>query len=289
VTDFRERYRAHHDFNITRHDPADTAGLEKKEAQKQRDSDLEQIAELQERLYAEGRRALLVVIQGMDASGKDGAVGKVLGAMNPQGVRITSFKQPTEPELKHDFLWRCALALPEHGYVGVFNRSHYEEVLVVRVHPDYLAGQGIDPALGKREEFWKRRLETIRHWEEHLAASGTSIVKFFLHISREEQRERLLARWEDPSKRWKFSATDVAERGHWDAYQEAYEKALRATSTDEAPWYAIPADNKWLARTAIARIVAGELERLDPQFPQPSDEDLKADETAAKELEAESG
>jgi PPK2 family polyphosphate:nucleotide phosphotransferase len=185
-----------------------------------------------------------------------------MSGLNPQGVRVTSFKQPTRTELAHDWLWRCQLALPARGDIGIFNRSHYEEVLVVRVHPEYLPGP----------VEWKQRFEAITSWERHLDRSGTRVVKFFLHVSKEEQRERFLARAEDPEKAWKFSPGDVEERGRWDDYQAAYEAALKATSTEHAPWYVIPADRKWLMRTAVASILVHHLEAMDPQFPEPPDE-----------------
>jgi PPK2 family polyphosphate:nucleotide phosphotransferase len=209
--------------------------------------------------------------------------------MNPQGVAVTAFKQPSPKELAHDFLWRTQLELPARGRIGVFNRSHYEEVLVVRVHPELLAGQGIDPKRGKDKAFWHERYDDIVAWERHLARNGTRVVKFFLHVSREEQRRRFLARADEERKRWKFSAADVRERKLWDAYQEAYEDALRATSTDDAPWYVIPADHKWFLRTAVADILAHHLEDMDPQYPEPSPEEEAAMEEAVAELRAEDG
>ncbi len=273
-----------HGFALAERDPGDRAGLTKETAEKQRDADLEQLDALQERLYADRGNALLVVLQAMDAAGKDGTIEHVMSGVNPQGVRVTSFKQPSGLELSHDILWRHQVALPARGEIGIFNRSHYEEVLVVRVHPEYLSGQGIDPARGKDDGFWKDRLEDIAAWERHLSRSGTRVVKFFLHVSREEQRERFLARAEEREKHWKFSAGDVAERAHWDAYQDAYEQALRATSTDDAPWYVIPADHKWLMRTAVASILVHHLQDLDPRFPEPSAEDQAAMDAAVERL-----
>ncbi len=276
-----------HGFRLAERDPADRAGLTKETAQAQRDSDLEQLDALQERLYAEGTRALLVVLQAMDAAGKDGTIEHVMSGVNPQGVRVTSFKQPSTLELAHDILWRHQLALPARGEIGIFNRSHYEEVLVVRVHPAYLAGQGIDPARGEGDELWNQRLEDIAAWERHLGHSGTRVVKFFLHVSREEQRARFLARADEQEKHWKFSAGDVAEREHWDAYQHAYEQALRATSTPDAPWYVVPADHKWLMRTAVASILVHHLEDMGPTFPEPSADDQAAMKAAVDKLNAE--
>jgi PPK2 family polyphosphate:nucleotide phosphotransferase len=286
--DLERRYRVKgKDFRLADCDPADTAGLDKPDGKKQREADLERMAELQERLYAEGRRSLLVVLQAMDAAGKDGTIANVMRGLNPQGVSVTSFKEPTSTELAHDFLWRAQLALPRRGHVGVFNRSHYEEVLVVRVHPDYLAAQGIAPQRAEHHGFWEGRLEDIASWERHLARCGTRVVKFFLNVSREEQRRRFLARAEEERKHWKFSAGDVAERKHWDAYQQAYEDALRATSTDDAPWYVVPADHKWFLRTAVAAIIADHLKAMDPRYPDPSEQELKAMEAAVAELRAE--
>src|SRR4051794_21193809 len=221
--DYEERYRVPpKGLTLTDHDPGDTAGISEQDSEEQRREDLARLDALQERLYAEGKRSLLVVFQAMDAAGKDGTIAHVMGGLNPQGVRVTSFKQPTATELAHDWLWRCQVALPARGEIGIFNRSHYEEVIVVRVHPEYLAAQGIDPAEAGDEKFWKNRVKDITTWERHLHRSGTHVVKFFLHVSKAEQRERFLARAGDPAKHWKFSAGDVAERGHWDAYQAAY-------------------------------------------------------------------
>jgi PPK2 family polyphosphate:nucleotide phosphotransferase len=271
-------------FRLADHDPADTAGLDRERARVLRKADIERLRSLQTRLYAEQRRALLLALQGLDAAGKDGTIAHVMGGVSPLGVRATAFKAPTPDELAHDWLWRCVRALPERGQIGIFDRSHYEEVTTVRVHPRYLAAQGVDPACARSESFWTARLETIAAWERHLAACGTRVVKFFLHISREEQRKRLLARANDPEKRWKFSTEDVAERAHWDAYMEAYEAAVRATSTADAPWYAIPADHKWMARTAVAQIVVRHLELMDPRFPEPDEAAQRAAAEAARLL-----
>ena len=214
----------------------------------------------------------------MDAAGKDGTIEHVMSGLNPQGVRVTSFKQPTRTELAHDWLWRHQLALPARGEIGIFNRSHYEEVIVVRVHPEYLGGQEAD---------WEERYDAITGWERHLHASGTRVVKFFLNVSKKEQRERFLARAEEADKNWKFSAGDVAERERWDDYQHAFEQAIRATSTNDAPWYVIPADHKWLMRTAVASILVHHLEAMDPRFPEPSDEERAAIAEAVAKLRAE--
>jgi PPK2 family polyphosphate:nucleotide phosphotransferase len=285
VPDLELRYRVRPgSFRLADHDPADTAGLDRDRAGVLRDADLERLRSLQPRLYAEQQRALLLVMQGIDAAGKDGAIAHVMSGVTPLGVRATAFKAPTPDELAHDWLWRCVRALPERGRIGIFDRSHYEEVSAVRVHPAYLAAQGIDPACAHDERFWAARLETIATWERHLTAAGTRVVKFFLHLSREEQRKRLLARANDPSKRWKFSAEDVAERAYWDAYMAAYEAAVGATSTADAPWYAIPADHKWMARTAVAQIVVRHLEWMDPRYPAPGEAAQRAAAEAVRLL-----
>ena len=285
--DLEERFRVPaRGFRLAERDTGDVAGLDKKAAEKQRSEELERLAELQERLYAEGERALLVVLQAMDAAGKDGTISHVMRGMNPQGVTVTSFKQPSTLERAHDFLWRQQLALPARGRIGVFNRSHYEEVLAVRVHPEFLAAQGTDPAHARKDAFWERRFEDIAAWERHLTRTGTRVVKFFLHVSKAQQRERFLARAREQDKHWKFSAGDVREREHWDAYQEAYDAALRATSSADEPWYVIPADHKWLMRTAVAAIIVHHLEEMDPRFPQPTREELDEMSAAVAELEA---
>jgi PPK2 family polyphosphate:nucleotide phosphotransferase len=274
--DLEDRFRVRREgFALARCDTGDTAGLDKASSARRRAEDLERLDELQERLYAEGERALLVVFQAMDAAGKDSTIEHVMGGLNPQGVHVTSFKQPTRIELAHDWLWRHQLALPARGQIGIFNRSHYEEVLVVRVHPEYLPGP----------VSWTERFDAITGWERHLERSGTRVVKFFLHVSKEEQRKRFLDRAKDPAKRWKFSPADVEERARWDDYQAAYEAALKATSTEDAPWYVIPADHKWFIRTAVAAILVHHLEAMDPRFPQPSDPD--AVRAAVEKLEAE--
>jgi PPK2 family polyphosphate:nucleotide phosphotransferase len=212
--------------------------------------------ELQTALYGEGRRAVLVVLQGLDTSGKDGTIRKVFSALNPQGLQVAAFKAPTPAELAHDFLWRVHQAVPARGAVGVFNRSHYEDVLVVRVHQ-------LVP-----EPVWRARYDQINRFERHLVENGTTVLKFFLHISREEQRRRLLARLDDPAKFWKFSAGDLEERKLWDAYTAAYEEALERTSTDLAPWYVVPADKKYLRDLLVAEVVTDALERMDPKYPE---------------------
>jgi PPK2 family polyphosphate:nucleotide phosphotransferase len=225
---------------------------------------LERLAAAQELLWASDRYALLVVLQGMDASGKDGLVKHVVSGLNPQGCFVTSFKQPSDEEIEHDFLWRYSKALPARGRIGIFNRSHYEDVLVVRVHPEWLDRQKLS---SKHGPFWEQRYDDINRFEKHLARNGTVILKFFLHVSKKEQKRRLIERLYDPCKHWKFSASDLAERAHWSDYVKAYEGALNATSTKHAPWFVIPADHKWVARALVSGILTRTIEELDLQFP----------------------
>jgi PPK2 family polyphosphate:nucleotide phosphotransferase len=244
------------------------------------------LAETQELLYADDRYALLLVFQAMDAAGKDGTIKHVMSGVNPAGTQVTSFKTPSAEEVDHDFLWRVNRGLPERGRIGIFNRSHYEEVLVVRVHPEYLDGQRLpSPARGK--QLWRERYESINAFEQHLARNGTVVVKFFLHVSKDEQRKRFLDRLDEPEKTWKFNAADVAERAHWDAYMEAYEEALEATSTPWAPWYVIPADRKAVMRALVAEVVAATVRGLDLRYPELPDEDRAALADARARLEAE--
>jgi PPK2 family polyphosphate:nucleotide phosphotransferase len=256
------------EFRVRDCDPTETCGLdiEKKEAKDLLEDDVRRLAELQERLYAHDKWAVLLIFQAMDAAGKDGAIKHVMSGVNPQGCQVHSFKAPSAEELDHDFLWRAARALPERGRIGIFNRSHYEEVLVVRVHPELLAKQKLPPAL-MTDRLWQERFENIREFERHLARSGTVILKFFLHVSKEEQRKRFLDRIEEPAKRWKFSMGDVEERKLWDKYMDAYEEMIRNTSTPDAPWHVVPADRKWFTRLAVARTIVDRLEALDLKFP----------------------
>jgi PPK2 family polyphosphate:nucleotide phosphotransferase len=275
-------------FRIDSIDPDDTAGLDldKDEAKAMLKEDLEHLADLQERLYAHDQWSLLIVLQAMDAAGKDGVIKHVMTGLNPQGCVVHPFKAPTPNELDHDFLWRCASNLPARGNIGIFNRSHYEEVLAVRVHPEFLQKQRIPPELiGK--DVWKNRFKSIRGFERHLARNGTVVLKFFLHVSREEQRRRFLDRLEQPAKRWKFSMGDVEERKLWDKYMAAYEDAIRATSRPEAPWFVVPADHKPFARLVVAKAMIAALEGLDLKFPKVDKESLKEMETVRKALEAE--
>ena len=228
---------------------------------------VEAMSAQQEMLYACNRYALLIIFQAMDAAGKDGAIAHVMSGVNPQGCRVSSFKQPSAEELSHDFLWRTTRELPARGQIGIFNRSYYEEVLIVRVHPELLRAQGLPDGLAAAKHVWRGRFRSIVNLEQHLVRSGTRIVKFFLHLSKEEQRKRFLSRIETPGKNWKFSAADVAERGYWKKYMKAYEKCLSATSTPEAPWYIVPADDKQNARLIVSRILLDTLEGLRLSFP----------------------
>jgi len=256
-------------FRLKDVDPADTGDLG--EAVKQDATTLLQegvarLAALQDKLYAQDRWSLLLVFQAMDAAGKDGTIKHVMSGVNPQGCQVYSFKAPSAEDLDHDFLWRTTRCLPERGRIGIFNRSYYEEVLVVRVHPEILAAERLPKSLVTKH-IWKERYKDINGFERYLARNGTVIRKFFLHVSREEQRRRFLSRLEETEKRWKFSMADVREREHWDAYQDAYEDAIRKTSSSHAPWYVVPADHKWYTRLVVASAVVDALEQLDLEYP----------------------
>lgn len=248
---------------------------------------IDELQELQRLLYAQDRWSLLLVFQAMDAAGKDGTIRAVMSGINPAGCQVFSFKQPSAEELDHDFLWRTAVRLPERGRIGIFNRSHYEEVLVVRVHPEFLEGQRLPVRLSKLDELWPQRFESIRDHERHLARSGTVILKFWLNVSKEEQKKRFLARLDDPEKHWKFSMGDVRERRLWDRYMHAYEEALNATSRPWAPWFAVPADDKPTMRTEVARIIVKALKGLDMHYPAVGDQERARFEEAREALEAE--
>jgi PPK2 family polyphosphate:nucleotide phosphotransferase len=267
-------------FRLSKCDPADSCGLsiDKDDAKKMLADSVERLRGLQEKLYADGRWSVLIVVQAMDAAGKDGLIEHVMSGVNPQGVDVRAFKQPSAEELQHDFLWRIVHALPAQGRIGIFNRSHYEEVLTVRVHPEYLAAQKLPPQ-SSGKDIWQQRFKDIRSFEQHLARNGTLILKFFLNVSREEQRKRFLDRIEEPAKRWKFSMGDVSERKLWPKYMDAYEDMIRETSRPEAPWFVVPADNKWFTRLVVAAAIGDAMEKLDIGFP-------KIDGKALKELKA---
>jgi PPK2 family polyphosphate:nucleotide phosphotransferase len=283
-----ERYRIDDGarFRLKDVDPGDTGGIGKTgpdDAEAALREGVETLAKLQDMLYAQDRWALLLVFQAMDAAGKDGAIKHVMSGVNPQGCQVASFKVPSAEELDHDFLWRCQRHLPERGRIGIFNRSYYEEVLVVRVHPEHLARQRIPDAL-LGEDLWKRRHHDIRSFERYLAGNGVVIRKFFLHVSPGEQRRRFLERIEQPEKNWKFSAGDVAERAHWKAYMAAYQDAIRETATPEAPWSVVPADNKWFTRLVVAATVIDALGSLDLAYPTLDAAQRKALASAARTL-----
>ena len=276
-------------FRLGDYDPGDTAWLEKSDkstAQQALRTGVQALAELQDMLYAQDRWGVLLVFQAMDAAGKDGAIKHVMSGVNPQGCQVTSFKAPSAEELDHDYLWRCSRALPERGRIGIFNRSYYEEVLVVKVHPGLLEHQKLPPQrVGKR--LWKDRYRDIRNHERYLDGNGLVVRKFFLHVSREEQKKRFLERIDNPEKNWKFSAGDVAERGHWDEYMDAYETAIRETATPESPWYVVPADNKWFTRVVVAAVVIDTLASLGLHYPKVGVDKLEALAECRKVLQAE--
>jgi len=266
-------------FRLKDFDPSDTGHWRSKEhAQEALQTGILSTAELQDKLYAQNCWSLLLIFQAMDAAGKDGIIKHVMTGINPQGCQVYSFKAPSDLELQHDFLWRTTRCLPERGHIGIFNRSYYEEVLVVRVHPEILKTQKVPSSLvGKN--VWEERYEDIRGFERHMARSGTVIRKFFLHVSKKEQKRRFLERLEEPEKNWKFSAADVRERGCWDAYQEAYEDMIANTATAHAPWHVVPADNKWFTRIVVSAVIVETLESLNLCYP-------KVDDAKRKELEA---
>lgn len=275
-------------FKLSDVDPGDTAGIdmEKDDAMAVLHAGAQQLANLQEKLYAQDRWALLLIFQAMDAAGKDGAIKHVMSGVNPQGCQVHSFKAPSAQELDHDFMWRTTVALPERGRIGIFNRSYYEEVLVVRVHKDILARQKL-PRERVTRNIWDERFEDIRNFENYLDRNGVIPIKFFLHVSKEEQRQRFLERLEDPAKRWKFSMGDVAERKLWDDYMHAYEDAIRATATPRAPWYVVPADKKWFSRLVVAGAIVETLERLHLEYPKVEGAALKEMRAVRKALLAE--
>jgi PPK2 family polyphosphate:nucleotide phosphotransferase len=266
-------------FRLKDYDPAETGHwCAKEDSPEILQQGILRIAELQDKLYAQNSWSLLLIFQAMDAAGKDGIIKHVMTGINPQGCQVYSFKAPSEPELQHDFLWRTTRCLPERGHIGIFNRSYYEEVLVVRVHPEILKSQRTPPSLvGKK--IWEERFEDILCFERHMARSGTVIRKFFLNVSKKEQKKRFLARLDEPEKNWKFSAGDIHERKYWDDYQKAYEEMIANTSSEEAPWYVVPADNKWFTRLVVSTVVTETLEGLDLAYP-------KVDEAKKRELEA---
>ncbi len=279
-------------FRLKDHDPAWAGDLDvpKKErkalAEKILTDDVTALAESQNLLYASDSYSILIVLQAMDAAGKDGTIAHVMSGVNPQGCQVASFKHPSNEELDHNFLWRYAKALPERGRIGIFNRSYFEEVLVVKVHSEILANQRI-PGAKPTKELWQARYDDINNFEHHLSLNGTVILKFFLNVSKEEQAKRFLARLNDPAKYWKFSASDLKERGYWDDYMDAFESCIAATSTEWAPWHVIPADYKWVSRAMVANVVARTIKSLDLKYPEVTKEKLAQIAAAKKQLEAE--
>jgi PPK2 family polyphosphate:nucleotide phosphotransferase len=261
--------------------------LGKEEAAQLLDDSRKQLGKIQDKLYAHNRYSVLIIFQAMDAAGKDGAIKHVMSGFNPQGVKVTSFKHPSAAELDHQYLWRHMITLPSHGEIAIHNRSHYENVLITRVHPEYILGEllpGIESTKDIDKKFWENRFKQIRNFEKTLAANGMIIIKFFLHVSKKEQKKRFLERIDDPSKNWKFSPGDLKERGFWNDYQLAYEDALANTSMKEAPWYVIPADDKWYARLAVATVILDTLKDLDMHYPKVTAEQKKELEKAKEVL-----
>jgi PPK2 family polyphosphate:nucleotide phosphotransferase len=277
------------DFHLSSVDPADTLHLDpadKANATALLSEGVEILAELQDKLYAQDRWALLLIFQAMDAAGKDGTIKHVMSGVNPQGCQVSSFKVPSAVELDHDYLWRSMKELPERGRIGIFNRSYYEETLVVRVHPDFLARQTLPPQL-VGDDIWQQRFTDICHFEDYLSHNGLVIRKFFLHLSKEEQKKRFMERLDNPNKNWKFSANDIKERAYWDDYMTAYEDMIRHTASKHSPWYVVPADNKWFTRLVVAAAVIDTLNGLNLHYPEVSDAARAQLEAARKQLQAE--
>ena len=275
-------------LDLGKHDTGFTGDYtDKEQAAEDLQKNIERMAELQDVLYAQDTYSLLIIFQAMDAAGKDGAIKHVMSGLNPQGCQVVSFKQPSAEELDHDFLWRTQKALPERGRIGIFNRSHYEEVLVVRVHSGILQTQHLPEEVKGDKFVWRKRFKQIRDWEEHLVENGTHILKFFLNVSRSEQKKRFLSRINEPEKNWKFSASDAKERGFWFDYMNAYEDAIEATSTDLAPWYVIPADKKWFTRLAVSEVIVQKLGSMNLHYPKVTKEHLAELQEAKKMLESE--
>lgn len=277
------------DFDLDDHPTHNPLGEkldEKDEAREILDKGIRDLAKLQEKLYAQDEWSVLLVFQAMDAAGKDSTIKHVMSGINPQGCQVSAFKRPSDEELDHDYMWRCLKLLPERGRIGIFNRSYYEEVLVVRVHEKILAGQHLPRHLKEDPEIWDKRLKDIRHFESYLARNGTKVIKFFLNVSKDEQKRRLIDRLDDPSKNWKFEMGDLNERALWPDYMKAYRKAIAATATDKAPWYVIPADNKWFMRAAVVRAILAELEPLDLAFPKVDKKAVAEFDEARRRLES---
>jgi PPK2 family polyphosphate:nucleotide phosphotransferase len=274
------------EFHLKSHNTAERGGLDKDKGEKIIEANRKRLSDFQEKLYAQDRWSLLLIFQGMDAAGKDSAIKSIFDGVNPQGCEVTSFKQPSTKELNHDFLWRSAIALPQRGHIGIFNRSYYEECLVVRVHPDLLAKQRIPPILAGKN-IWRERFEDISAFERYLTRQGTVILKFFLNLSKQEQRQRFLSRLDDPAKNWKFSMQDVTERALWGKYQAAYQEVVRHTSSAVAPWHVVPADHKWFARVVIGSTIVRALDGLNLRFPRVDKASIEEFKEVRKALENE--
>ena len=286
--DFSDNYKVNNKFSISDADTEYKGNLSKDDGKKILEDEKVKLRELQEKLYADGSKSLLIVIQAMDAAGKDSLIEHVFGGVNPQGCEVTSFKAPSSKEYSHDFLWRHYIALPEKGKIGIFNRSHYESVLVCKVHPEYNLSEKVWKSISDFDDkFWENRYESIRNFEKHLAENGTTIVKIFLNVSKKEQKKRFLDRIDEQDKNWKFSLGDLPERALWDKYMKAYEEAINETSKNHAPWFVIPADDKWFARVAAIQIIIDALERMDLKYPVLSEKDQAALQEAKAKLESE--
>ncbi|UEM10501.1 polyphosphate kinase 2 family protein [Bradyrhizobium barranii subsp. barranii] len=284
ITPFR--YDGSGKFHLKDYKTNEKGDLDKEKAQEILDANKKRMIEFQEKLYAQDRWSVLIVLQAMDAAGKDSAIKAIFEGINPQGCEVHAFKAPSTKELDHDFLWRHAIALPERGHIGIFNRSHYEECLVTRVHPEILARQKLPQGLVTKN-IWKERFEDISAFERHLSRNGTVVLKFFLNLSKEEQRERFLERLEEPAKQWKFSMDDIKERALWPRYQAVYQDIVRQTATSHAPWYVVPADHKWFARVVIGSAIVAALEKLDLRFPRADKASLREFAEVRKALESE--
>lgn len=286
--DFTDNFMVKGKFSMKDFSTEYEGKLSKDEGKKMLANEQGKLRELQERLYSDGSKSILIVLQAMDAAGKDSLIKHVFGGVNPQGCTVTSFKTPNDKEYDHDFLWRHYLALPGKGKIGIFNRSHYESVLVCKVHPEYNLSEKVWKDVDDfDDEFWKNRYESIRNFEKHLAENGTTIIKIFLNVSQKEQKKRFLDRINEEDKNWKFSSADLAERALWGDYMDAYEEAINETSKDYAPWYVIPADNKWFTRVAAIQIIIDAMEKMNLKYPELSEKETLALEDAKKELESE--
>ena len=291
ISDLVDEYRVTHGkrFRLKDYSPADTFGLGsefKAISSKMLEASAKDMAELQDKLYAQDRWSLLIILQAMDAAGKDGTIKHVMSGINPQGCHVSSFKAPSHEELDHDYMWRCLRELPRRGNIGIFNRSYYEEVLAVRVHPEFLQAQHLpDKLVGK--DIWRERFDDINAIERYLTRNGTVILKFFLHLSKREQKKRFLARLDESVKNWKFSSADVHEREYWNEYQDAFEDMIRHTATPCAPWFVVPADNKWFTRLVVASAIIDAMKRLNLEYPKVDPQEEKALEEARLKLEAE--